>query len=218
MTNKQVATAILKHYWMREIGMETVALWKHKLTTRLEEILPKYVKMYAEIEASGSILENVSIKEVGNDKRVGSVTESGTKNTDVTDTKNQDSTVTGNNTLNRDVTTHGANQYSDTPQDGLTDVMTGKYLTSANVDDGSDITDETQTASTISKGMQNLTRDMDETSSNNRNSTETSDNTVTRNGYQGNKVEDVWQYSQKAVSVYQMIIRDVADCFMGILG
>ena len=37
---------ILKHYYTREIGVETVGLWKHFLETRLNEIMPYYNKLY----------------------------------------------------------------------------------------------------------------------------------------------------------------------------
>ena len=39
-------TKILKHYYTREIGFETAALWKHFLCTRLNEIMPYYNKLY----------------------------------------------------------------------------------------------------------------------------------------------------------------------------
>ena len=37
---------ILKHYYTREIGFETVGLWKHFLNTRMNEIMPYYNKLY----------------------------------------------------------------------------------------------------------------------------------------------------------------------------
>lgn len=37
---------ILKHYYMREIGFETVGLWKLKLNTKMNEIMPYYNKLY----------------------------------------------------------------------------------------------------------------------------------------------------------------------------
>ena len=37
---------ILRHYYTREIGFETVGLWKLKLETKLNEIMPYYNKLY----------------------------------------------------------------------------------------------------------------------------------------------------------------------------
>lgn len=39
-------TKILKHYYTREIGFETVGLWKLKLNTKLNEIMPFYNQLY----------------------------------------------------------------------------------------------------------------------------------------------------------------------------
>lgn len=39
-------TKILKHYYTREIGQETVGLWRLKLETKLQEIMPYYNQLY----------------------------------------------------------------------------------------------------------------------------------------------------------------------------
>ena len=39
-------TKILKHFYTREIGSETVALWKLRLNSRLNEIMPYYNQLY----------------------------------------------------------------------------------------------------------------------------------------------------------------------------
>lgn len=39
-------TKIIKHYYTREIGAETVGLWKHFLDRRMNEIMPYYNKLY----------------------------------------------------------------------------------------------------------------------------------------------------------------------------
>lgn len=39
-------TKILKHFYTREIGLETVGLWKLKLETKLNEIMPFYNQLY----------------------------------------------------------------------------------------------------------------------------------------------------------------------------
>lgn len=39
-------TKILKHFYTREIGLETVGLWKLKLNTKMNEIMPYYNQLY----------------------------------------------------------------------------------------------------------------------------------------------------------------------------
>lgn len=41
-----LCTKILRHYYTREIGFETVGLWKLKLQTKLNEIMPFYNQLY----------------------------------------------------------------------------------------------------------------------------------------------------------------------------
>ena len=41
-----ICTKILRHYYTREIGFETVGLWKLKLETLLNEIMPYYNQLY----------------------------------------------------------------------------------------------------------------------------------------------------------------------------
>ena len=41
-------TKILKHFYTREIGLETYGLWKLKLDTKLNEIMPFYNQLYAD--------------------------------------------------------------------------------------------------------------------------------------------------------------------------
>ena len=41
-----ICKKILKHYYMREIGCETVGLWMLWMNTRLEEIMPYYNQLY----------------------------------------------------------------------------------------------------------------------------------------------------------------------------
>ena len=41
-----LCSKILKHYYLREIGAETVGMWKLWINTKLEEIMPYYNQLY----------------------------------------------------------------------------------------------------------------------------------------------------------------------------
>ena len=43
---KILCSKILKHYYLREIGCETVGIWKLWVNTKLEEIMPYYNQLY----------------------------------------------------------------------------------------------------------------------------------------------------------------------------
>ena len=54
-------TKILKHYYTREIGAETVGLWKMWLNTRLNEIMGYYNEMYKSTKFDYNPLHDVDI-------------------------------------------------------------------------------------------------------------------------------------------------------------
>lgn len=59
-TKARLLPKILIHYYTREIGFETVGLWKLKLNQKLREILPYYNQLYASEELEYDPLQNVS--------------------------------------------------------------------------------------------------------------------------------------------------------------
>lgn len=53
---------ILKHYYTREIGAETVGLWKLWLNTRLNEIMPYYNQLYLSAQLEFDPLHDTDLK------------------------------------------------------------------------------------------------------------------------------------------------------------
>ena len=58
-TKARLLPKILIHYYQREIGFETVGLWKLKLNQKLREILPYYNQLYASEDLEYNPLHNV---------------------------------------------------------------------------------------------------------------------------------------------------------------
>lgn len=58
-TRTRLLPKILLHYYQREIGFETVGLWKLKLNQKLREILPYYNQLYASEDLQYNPLQNV---------------------------------------------------------------------------------------------------------------------------------------------------------------
>lgn len=96
---------ILKAYYTREICEETVGLWKLRLETRMNLIMPKYNQLYESERLNFEPFYDVDYTRTGNNSSSGS--NSGTSTS--------------------------SDLYSDTPQNGLSSVQSGEYLTSANV-------------------------------------------------------------------------------------
>lgn len=110
-------TKILKHYYFREIGVETFGQWKYKLNMKLNEIMPFYVKLYQSETLDFNPLTNTSITRVG-------------KNTGITNENMNETTQSNTSGSNVD-----RNKFSDTPQGSLENVEDGQYLTNYTVDE-----------------------------------------------------------------------------------
>lgn len=145
---------ILKHYYLREIGCETVGIWKMWLNERMEMIMPLYNQLYKSALIEFNPLYDVELtrdrvlKGTGTKDTENSENRSGTNSThnsqttenthdvNVTDdvTRNNKFDGTVNGTQKQNTTGNGTNMYSDTPQGSIKDLQDGKYLTNATVD------------------------------------------------------------------------------------
>lgn len=170
-------TMILKHYYMWEIGAETVGLFKLWLNERMNEIMPKYNLMYSAldfIKTRAMPFDDTDLQTTheGQDDTVGS--SSGTVSSDDSETSSRTEQETGskseteagtsenatNNTSasNQTNTTDHLNKYADTPQGGLSGLLNDTYLTNATKDDGTDTTATSATAAASSAGSDSRER------------------------------------------------------------
>lgn len=120
---------ILRHYYTREIAFETVGLWKLKLEARLNEIMPKYNKLYQLELINYNPLWDVDLHE--DKERTIDTDTSGSENR--VDTGTSESISNGTQTDDGHHDEHSTELYSDTPQGYITDLADGKYLTNATV-------------------------------------------------------------------------------------
>ena len=146
---------ILEHFYTREIGFETVGLWKLKLRTKLTDIMPYYNQLYKSELLDFNPLYDVDLKTTRDTTGTGQGTatseQSGTNKTESTaeSTKKTDSTTTGTNsatgnttnTLNR--TRTEKDLYNDTPQGGIDGLESGTYLTNARIKSGTETGSDT---------------------------------------------------------------------------
>lgn len=115
---------ILKHFYTREIGEETVGLWKLRLNTRLNEIMPYYNQLYKSELIQFNPMYEIDYTKTSKMDTVGSVKD------DNSETSNRDMTGNTNGSSN----SNSLNKYSDTPQGAVTDLVEGRYLTNATQD------------------------------------------------------------------------------------
>lgn len=201
---EQLNNKIIQHYYFREIGFETEALFKNRLNQKMNEIMPYYNQMYESAKLNIDPLSTIDLEEVFS--RKSKTTGEGTSST----------SGTGNNTNNfnsTDTTDYGKiSKFSDIAQAQTTpnEILNDKYLTSATVDDGQDKntntgTNTSRTESTTS-GTSTDERNLDE------------DTTLTRKGNNGTASESelLNMYRETFLNIDMMIIDDLDELFLGI--
>lgn len=107
----ELNTRILEHFWTREIGFETPALFRQKLNTRLAEIMPVYNQFYRAEAENAPTLDNYDMTTESE-----SSSESSTRSTAKTDDKGTTSATAESDT---DTDSKGRNVVSVTPQTQL---------------------------------------------------------------------------------------------------
>ena len=110
-----ICTKIIKHYYTREIGCETVGLWKLWLNTKLNEIMPYYNQLYKSELLKFNPLYDIDM----------TTSNKGNKN-------DKSNTKTIENISSNDISDDSRwDLYSDTPQGNLQNVENETYLTNA---------------------------------------------------------------------------------------
>lgn len=151
---------ILKHYYMREIGAETVGLWKLWLDEKLNIIMPYYNELYKTTVLKFNPLYDVDLQteHTGKGSRQGANSTNETRKNAMDGTRNgsnvkQDEDLrknSGSTSTKGEVegSHSGSNtsKYSDTPQGSITDLEKDKYLTNATIE-GDSFQDNTKNRS-----------------------------------------------------------------------
>lgn len=128
-----IETKILRHYYTREIGMETVGLWKHFLNMRMNEIMPYYNKLYeSELIAFNPLFDvDYKIEHSGSDQSNSNSVGVTERNTTYNETQNAERTSENSNSSNNLSSSDSMDKFADTPQGGLDNLRKDKYLTNA---------------------------------------------------------------------------------------
>ena len=121
-TKDKLAKKIVDHYYMRELGFETPALFKHYAKVTMNEIMERYLPLIYSANINYDPLVNVDYTETFN--------------------RSADSTNSGTSNSN----TSGLTVNSDTPQKQInkSEILSGKYASSTGANE---VADETNTSS-----------------------------------------------------------------------
>lgn len=215
-------TKILKHYYTREIGLETYGLWKLKLDTKLNEIMPYYNQLYKSALLEFNPLYDVDITRNHTGKKTG--TEALKGNVDINGQVLVDNhgnvNTTDDTTVANTTTSENIDKFSATPQGAIDNLRNEKYLTNARMVNDTNTSNGTTTGKT-------------DTSTDSTSDTTTNTTTVTNNNTTINNTEDyletvkgkqgtqsyaglLLEFRETFLNIDMMVIEDLSELFMNI--
>ena len=133
----------VRHFYMREIGAETIGLFKLFLADELNMLIPKYNKLWAENAKYGALnmFDNVALataRQGAGTRRTQGQTSRVNNDSDIssnTQTETQEGRTTNNSTSNKTGKTENLNKFLDTPQSTVDNIRDNSYLTNVTMDE-----------------------------------------------------------------------------------
>ena len=212
-------TKILRHYYMREIGFETPALFILKLNTELSEIAPKYTMLYNALNSfKDKPLGNIDVTETQTETGTGNSVTNSTGTTEGTSNTKTSSTSTGEQNSTGNGNSDAWQTSNDTPQGGLNGLETNKYLSSA-------VHNKSTTEQTNNSSSNATSTGKEEGTSNTKSSAESNATTNTTSEYVKkiigkNSGSDSIDTFQKLYTNYlnidRMLLDELEPLFMGL--
>ena len=227
---KVLCKKILKHYYLREIGSETVGIWKMWMNTRLEEIMPYYNQLYKSELIKFNPMYDVDLTRRHNVDIKGTKTEDGTRTETSTGgrklTGNRDTDTTGTGTRSTSGSSNGVKRdlYSDTPQGAITGLENENYLTNARkVTDSTGTNGKEDTNTSEKNGTdyaenEDTTGNVNGTSSNTGASSSTEEYLETVAGKQGTESYSslLSKFRETFLNIDMQVIEEFSDLFFGL--
>lgn len=172
---------ILNHFLMRRIGFDTVHAFSIRLINKLCEIMPEYNKMFDALNGWSLFTDGETVTKT-------STTQTADSNT---------GTASSDKTTSSSTNTTADNRYSDTPQNNLTDVKNGSYVSEYTYNTG-----------------QATDQGSEHTSSSNHDSSEgnsTTNETITRSP--SDKIRIYEEFTKNKSHIYSMIFEELESLF-----
>ena len=213
-------TKILRHFYTREIGLESYGLWKLKLEAKMNEIMPYYNKLYSSELIEFNPLYDTDLTTSGH--RDNDTTASGTSSTTTSGTTSRTSIDSGTDSTATSDKNNTWDLFSDTPQGGINGILGAEddpslgsngYLTNARHIIG----DTTGSTGSTTYGKHNTTSGNDSgTGSGTTSSTSANDVDYTERvyGYRGrNPSVSIREFRANMLNIDMMVIKDLEELF-----
>lgn len=156
---KILETKIIKHFYIREIGLETYGLWKLRLDSKMNEIMPFYNKLYESELYKIDPLINTNITKTSSTN--GNNTKQGTTNntSSINNVAENINTIDTKNTTSGKITTN--NSLSNTTSNNLNTTINATNVTSNDTTNTTTLNDKSHHID-----LNNTTYDTSETTAN----------------------------------------------------
>lgn len=184
---------ILNRFLMRRIGFDTVRAFQIQLNVTLNTIMPMYNKMFDSLYIE-NFLGSTQIRE-GFDKTTGSNSSFGNTNSQNSSKLSNSSITTTTNTSDR--------RFSDTPENELSNVRNGNYITEYNYD--TNTANGSDTSSSNGSGTNTESRNDSSSYNDDKNYKETVTNL--------NALDSLIKLKENTANIYEMIFRDLEPLF-----
>ena len=234
---------ICLHYYRREIGFETVGLFKMYLERTMREIMPYYNQLYksqllefnpfydvdltrdhvnkhnGEDSSKSNALSNAKGTTSGLSTNVDKTVDNSTEGTSSRD----ESESSAKNSANSASTSENKQKYSDTPQGSIANLENGKYLTNATINDA--VVNDNSSATSSDKATMTRTSNIgkeqttDRNSSTTTNGTTTNDtNTETNTSSNNASIDDYLEHvkGKQGGASYASLLKEYRETFLNI--
>lgn len=216
---------ILNKFLKRRIGTETVVDFKIELEVKLNEIMPKYNKMFDFLDSwdlfSSGEIEERELENTNN--KINEFKETNTSNQEINKISDSDSNTTNTleNTSNNETNLIQSHRESNTPQGYIENVQDNAYLSKYNYNEDTTTSEDT----TNSKGSSQNTTSNNETSNitnnenRNNNTNETNTNKINEKITRSpsDKINLYKEFQDNVASIYTMIYNELSSLFLQIL-
>jgi len=177
VTKEEFEVMILNKFMQRRIGYQTFTSWQLQLNVKLNEIMPLYNKLFDSLDGWDLFNDGEQVTRDVTDNRV------------IDGTSTQIGSGTTNQTSDK--------RYSELPQNQITDVQNGTYLTTYNYDTDTGSTTQNSSTTTKSDDTGNLKE------------------TIKRSP--SDKIKIYQEFIQNKNNIYTMIFKDLDTLFYQIV-
>lgn len=205
ISKEDFEVTILNHFLMRRIGYDTVTAFQIALSVRLNEIMPRYNKLFDMLDGwnlftSGEVIDR-TLQEAKQKVDTNTGSTSTTSSNIISSTDNVQ--VSNTNTSDR--------RYSKMPENDLTNVKDGKYVTDYNYDTTTDNNATNNTSNTNNSLASNISNSNTNNVSDNNTVHETISHTPS------DKIRIYNEFIENKNNIYTMIFNDLDRLFYGLV-